>query len=942
MSERPLLELTRRTPDDPAIAFLDAWAMVGDVLTFYQERYANEGYLRTACQRRSVQELARLIGYELRPGVASSVHLAFTMEQDHEAELPVGTRAQSVPGPGETAQTFETIEALEARWEWNELKPRVTRRQSLKAVQREHCIYLKGRNLPLRPNDPLLVMQESVGVFFRVASIEPDSDSSIDRSAVFLRAWEKDPLDSAREKVSKLRKQISRAPLKGRLTRHATVDALLARIEHAADLGEMRDRLDLSLFPRDDAPVVEKRIRDIADGLGVTSTKPKGNLYDLLTKPKNPPPSSTVSLERDPTTLFGVKADGPLRILVESRPALGDVIEEALRNVKDEGSVLKVYRVRHAAVFGYNAPSEISYDRDVNGGRELTVKMSDPMVQEEDEDEKVLYLDAIYDSVPKGACVGIGSAHGLQVPLIESATEVVRSKYGLNSRATRLGLSDTWFPKEMSPRDKEFEPGFSEIRSTMVLLPGETIEVADAPLPARTRIQAETVVLDDLYPDLETGRWLIVAGDRDVFGRHVPAAELVMLSAVDHSIGNLKNPYSKPSRTKLTFSSPLSYRYFPETVTIYGNVARATHGETRSETLGSGDGTLSLQAFTLKQSPLTFVSAATPAGASSTLEVRVDGVEWHEAESLADLGPRDRGFVTRMDDESNTTVVFGNGVHGARVPSGVENVTAVYRRGIGQAGNVDAETITLLPAKPLGLKEVINPIAATGGADQDSADQGRRNAPLAVMALDRLVSVQDYADFARTFAGIAKAQAYRAQDGSVQVTIAGVDDIVIEPTTDLYQNLLKALRDYGEPLQKIELMIRSPRFLLISAKVAVDDDELWELIEPEVRAALLDAFSFDRRDIGQDALLSEAVRVIQRVRGVAHVDVDVFGRVPVDSKGSTPAKISKDIEDLLKVQEKSGPASRVRVASAGQDQAAEIAYLSAELPETLILTEWPR
>ena len=48
---RPLVALTTRAADDPAIALLDAWATVGDVLTFYQERIANEGFLRTATER---------------------------------------------------------------------------------------------------------------------------------------------------------------------------------------------------------------------------------------------------------------------------------------------------------------------------------------------------------------------------------------------------------------------------------------------------------------------------------------------------------------------------------------------------------------------------------------------------------------------------------------------------------------------------------------------------------------------------------------------------------------------------------------------------------------------------------------------------------------------------------------------------------------------------
>src|SRR5688572_14929941 len=63
-SPRPLRSLLARSSDDPTVAFLDACACVADVLTFYKERIANEGFLRTATERRSVLELARAIGYE--------------------------------------------------------------------------------------------------------------------------------------------------------------------------------------------------------------------------------------------------------------------------------------------------------------------------------------------------------------------------------------------------------------------------------------------------------------------------------------------------------------------------------------------------------------------------------------------------------------------------------------------------------------------------------------------------------------------------------------------------------------------------------------------------------------------------------------------------------------------------------------------------------------
>ena len=52
-----------------------------DVLAFYQERLANESFLRTATERRSILELARLIGYQPSPGVAASTWLAFTLQE---------------------------------------------------------------------------------------------------------------------------------------------------------------------------------------------------------------------------------------------------------------------------------------------------------------------------------------------------------------------------------------------------------------------------------------------------------------------------------------------------------------------------------------------------------------------------------------------------------------------------------------------------------------------------------------------------------------------------------------------------------------------------------------------------------------------------------------------------------------------------------------------
>ena len=102
-----LRQLRTRDNDDFTIALLDAWAVTSDVLTFYQERIANESYLRTATERLSILEQSRLLGYQLAPGLAAGTYLAFTMETTPGApglapkpvQLAIGTRVQSVPGP---------------------------------------------------------------------------------------------------------------------------------------------------------------------------------------------------------------------------------------------------------------------------------------------------------------------------------------------------------------------------------------------------------------------------------------------------------------------------------------------------------------------------------------------------------------------------------------------------------------------------------------------------------------------------------------------------------------------------------------------------------------------------------------------------------------------------------------------------------------------------
>lgn len=156
---RPLSRLKTRQRDDFSIALLDAWATIADVLAFYQERIANEGYLRTALERRSILELGRLVGYELAPGVAASTYLSFIVEQTGGvATIPKRSGVRSIPEPGEAMQSFETMRELEARYEYNAIKLRTAAPQYLEnGTALPRFLYLAGQHNDLRPPARILL-----------------------------------------------------------------------------------------------------------------------------------------------------------------------------------------------------------------------------------------------------------------------------------------------------------------------------------------------------------------------------------------------------------------------------------------------------------------------------------------------------------------------------------------------------------------------------------------------------------------------------------------------------------------------------------------------------------------------------------------------------------------------------------------------------------------
>ena len=956
--------LTTRADDDPAIALLDATAVLLDVLAYYQERIANEGYLRTATERMSVLELARTIGYELKPGVAASTYLAFEMETAPTAPtsaiIPVGTKVQSLPGQDEKPQTFETVEPIVARPVWNRLWPRSIQPHPPKRSDTE--LYLQGLSTNLRPGDVMLVLDDEhwrnrdrkYWGMRRVVSFRPVTPNS---GAPYTVVSLDRPLDFIKDtnqnfSVFVLRQRASlfghNAPAWRSMSN--SVKAAYLGLNETDDRNEIRDYPE---WPGFTVAAVAETPAAPSSGTGLYGQYYADANLDLMNlKHEGLDDAIDFRWNRDtpgPWTqkdIFWVRWTGTVEPKIYGKHKFSTSARKGVRLWVDgrllidnwEGGPFVVVPSPDITLCPgriYDVKLEYRHDPDdadfsllwlpPRGTEEII-----PTSQLYPRSHNTVHLDAAYPQLLPASWLVLATEDAQEVYQIVATAEMSRAAFLLSAKTTRLTLSGGNLREKFNDR----------LRETSVFAASEALDLAGK--PDLTPVEGDRIVLDQRLPDLQAQRTVIVSGKRQRVAvqqaKSIPTADggskvefvvndslllartpepqtggqevwtLIDKNGVTRSVrftsraeADAMLPYvsSAPDDvvvsevaiikevtpgsdpTEIVLARPLLCSYDRSTVVIYGNVAAATHGETRREVLGSGDAARGFQKFILKQKPLTYVSATTASGAASTLKVRVNDVLWQGKPSLYDLPVRERAYITRLNDDGNVAITFGDGVSGARLPTGDENIVAIYRTGIGAAGMVKAGQLSLLMTRPLGVQKVTNPLAPTGAADPETRDQARQNAPFTVLTLDRIVSLRDFEDFARAYAGIGKAQAtwlWNGEQRIVHVTIAAATsngaDYKVDLESELFKNLRLAMDAVRDTVQRLVIASYEPVFFLLKACVVIDPTYIVEKVLAAVKAALQQTYDFERRDFGQPVYKSEVLATIQAVEGVIAVFLD--------------------------------------------------------------------
>ncbi|MEQ1907488.1 MAG: putative baseplate assembly protein [Vicinamibacterales bacterium] len=846
----PLTGLATRDLDDPAIALLDAWAVVGDVLSFYQERIANEGYLRTATERRSILELAGLIGYQLSPGVAASVHLAFDVDEavgaPTTAVVPAGMRVQSVPGQNELPQPFETAEAITARVEWNHIAPRQLRPQEL-AIS----------------SGKLMMLGLSVGLGASatdvdVTAVHPlDLDTGLPATGT-VKAAEVNTIYLSGTNVSLKAGDV--VVLVGKKNTTNATEQTLPKVVRSVEAQDALNRTRIDFEGPQPKPLDYSITFNRAATVSLQATS-------LSSASANAVAGATFSEQA--LGAFGAVQGWGMASLASYYYKAYSVTEP---RTKLPPAAPGAFAMRaRAGFFGHNAPTLIAQ---AGTGGMVAQDLSSTQIWRTGQTD--CYLERTVAGVTDNSWMVLELAKQLTAFRITTANEASLAEFGLSGKATGLVLDAS------ATKSSSFV-----VRQTTAHVQSERLVLVQLPIEAeigKGTAEEGQLTLDRMVLNLHVGQAVALSGERaDLPG--VSASEIATLQDIRHSGGF----------TTLFFVSPgLQHRYVRHTVTLNANVARATHGETVYEVLGSGSGSTPRQRFALKRSPLTYTASTSESGAASALQLRVNGLLWSEAPRLVDQDGASERFIVRIADDGKASVIFGDGEHGARLPSGVENVTATYRTGIGAPGMVGADRITLMTTRPLGIRAATNPLPSSGAADAESADLARSNAPLTVTAMGRVVSLRDAEDFARAFAGIGKARAtslWRAGTQWVHLTIAASVALPIEPgattvlpdyrvdlSAALGTNLAAALDTFKEPSMRLRLDTYQPLYFDVHAKVAIDLRVEWSQVEAALRRALIASFSFDARAFGQAVTVADVVRVVHSVDGVVFVDIDVLRR----------------------------------------------------------------
>ena len=733
----------RPAPGDLGLQMLEWWAYLADVLTFYNERIANETYLNTAVLPASIAGLVALLGYQPRPGIAATGQIAALRSARNPQEplvIPGGTRFANVATPGVPVQTYEALSTQTFNSPVSNAVVMPPSDSSLPHVDPDSgakSVLLAGTVGGIAPGNVLLLLRRDWAgkgqnwAQVTVGSVVPEVD----------------PYGATNTRVSFSRIAWGLQPPPAKATQIWPIDVFEP---FAALLG-----IDFSEYdPSDTFTVVDPLANDPPPAAPEAS--PQVQNYRLL----RPLQTAALWSAGDPATT-------------------GDFDED--------------FSVHLSAVVRAFAPGDPVLFADASSGGTVLGMVGATSEQ---------FLTVTYPGTP--------SPSPPTIPVLHTVLQL-----------TLPSITDADSLDDLSPTSTAVRHAFRDVGT---IIPSPAISLP--PLP--TSLTAAVAL-----PALDSALAFLV----DTTGTGIPVSATTSSDGTSVTVQPTTGTPNSPS-----LQLPLQ---------LMIDLVPISQGTTvAAETLGTGNAAIANQAFALSKSPLTYLARGS--GWVSTLQIAVGATYWTEVSSVYGQAPTDQIFTVTQQSDGSSVVRFGDGVEGARLPTG-SPVVATYRYGSGGASPPAGRLTTILRPQT-NLAAVANPIAVAGGADAVPPSSVRSAAPASVLTFGRAISADDYVTIAQQTPGVNRARSYWTWDATAQRAMIKIyvgDDLAAVSLATT------ALSGSSDPNRPVSVVAATPIELQISCGLVLAADAVAADVVAAAQAAIAELFAATSMGIGNTLYASQ-------------------------------------------------------------------------------------
>lgn len=233
-------------------------------------------------------------------------------------------------------------------------------------------------------------------------------------------------------------------------------------------------------------------------------------------------------------------------------------------------------------------------------------------------------------------------------------------------------------------------------------------------------------------------------------------------------------------------------------------------------------------------------------------------------------------------------VNFGDNRTGKIPPSG-SSILIRYRVGGGLRGRISANTISQTnqyvsdaPQSLLVNVTFNNVSSSQGGTDRESIEDAKRRAPKDFALHDRIVTISDYSQFAKTYSSpvygaVAKATAICRTDintNLVEVYILAYGKEALEqPSLGLRDGLQSKIKLYNNATDTVRVYNGLLKAVDVKASIIISRTADATIVRQEVERKLNQFFDYSNWELGEGLFLSNLINELESIDGIQYVDM---------------------------------------------------------------------